>query len=302
VRFGGHETFTVREGWLSKGLRLVDEEPDKLSSDRVADWLGVGRNMAKSIRHWLLATGLCEAHSGMQLKKRSPLRLTEFGQVVLKHDPYFADIGTWWVLHTSLISSAEYAYSWDWFFNRFGHARFDKAVCVEGLTRYLQMQTGRMPSPKTLDRDVSCLLQSYSRAIPEQMSDPEDARESPFRELGLLSHYRASGYYQVDQSVKVIPAQIFCYMLTRGFGDEGGSTAVDVSVHDAAQRRGGPGRALCLTAEGIYELAVQIEAQDAGMQIGGLAGERRLQLERRDALEWLREYYTVCGMVGRHAA
>ena len=302
MRFGGHETFPVREGWLSKGLRLVDQDPEKLIDPHVADWLGVGRNMAKSIRHWMLAMGLCEAKSGLQPQKGALIRLTDFGNVVLKHDPYLSDIGSWWALHTNLISNADYAYSWDWFFNRFGHARFDKSVCVEGLTRYLHMEKSRIPSPKTLDRDVSCLLQSYARPIPEQVSDPEDARESPFRELGLLSHYRASGYYQVDQSVKVIPAQIFCYMFTRAFGLEAGSSTIDVSVTDAAQRRGSPGRALCLMSERLYELAVQIEAGGAGLRIGGLAGERRLQVEQRDPLEWLREYYAASGMVDRHAA
>ncbi len=51
MRFGGHETFPVREGWLHKGLKLVVEEPEKLIGEHVADWLGVGRNMAKSIRY-----------------------------------------------------------------------------------------------------------------------------------------------------------------------------------------------------------------------------------------------------------
>lgn len=57
MKFGGHETFPVREGWLHKGLKLVVEEPEKLVDEHVADWLGVGRNMAKSIRYWLQATG-----------------------------------------------------------------------------------------------------------------------------------------------------------------------------------------------------------------------------------------------------
>lgn len=39
MRFGGHETFPVREGWLHKGLKLVVEEPDKLGDEHVADWL-----------------------------------------------------------------------------------------------------------------------------------------------------------------------------------------------------------------------------------------------------------------------
>lgn len=57
MRFGGHETFAVREGWLYKGLSLLHERPDAFSDPFVADLLGVGRNMAKSIRHWLSVTG-----------------------------------------------------------------------------------------------------------------------------------------------------------------------------------------------------------------------------------------------------
>ena len=30
MRFGGHETFFVREGWLSKGLSLVINNPEWL--------------------------------------------------------------------------------------------------------------------------------------------------------------------------------------------------------------------------------------------------------------------------------
>ena len=72
MRFGGHETFPVREGWLHKGLKLVVEEPEKVVDEHVADWLGVGRNMAKSIRYWLQATGLCEQVSGRRHRKGAP--------------------------------------------------------------------------------------------------------------------------------------------------------------------------------------------------------------------------------------
>ena len=58
MRFGGHETFAIREGWLHKGLRLLRDHPERLVAEEAADWLGVGRNMAKAIRHWLVATGL----------------------------------------------------------------------------------------------------------------------------------------------------------------------------------------------------------------------------------------------------
>ena len=40
MRFGGHQTFAIRDGWLYKGLRLVLEDPDRLGAPDLADWLG----------------------------------------------------------------------------------------------------------------------------------------------------------------------------------------------------------------------------------------------------------------------
>ena len=60
MRFGGHQTFFVREGWLAKGLGLLRDDATAFDDPYVADQLGVGRNMAKSIEHWLLATGIAE--------------------------------------------------------------------------------------------------------------------------------------------------------------------------------------------------------------------------------------------------
>jgi hypothetical protein len=78
MRFGGHETFAIREGWLHRGLRLLVEEPGQLLDEYAADWLGVGRNMAKSIRYWLAATGLADTTvmaTGRGLILPSPTKL-----------------------------------------------------------------------------------------------------------------------------------------------------------------------------------------------------------------------------------
>src|SRR5437867_7802356 len=102
MRFGGHETFAIREGWLHKGLKLLIEQPDRLVDEYAADWLGVGRNMAKSIRHWLVATNLADQALGQRSGKTARLKVTEFGRLVYERDPYFSEIGTWWALHVNL--------------------------------------------------------------------------------------------------------------------------------------------------------------------------------------------------------
>ena len=49
----------ARAGW-PRGSGLLREDASAFDDPHVADQLGVGRNMAKSIEHWLLATGLAE--------------------------------------------------------------------------------------------------------------------------------------------------------------------------------------------------------------------------------------------------
>lgn len=174
MRFSGHETFTVRDGWLAKGLHLLINNPDKFFNPQVADYLGVGSNMAKSIRHWMLATELVEIDEDHE--DRGRIKVTRFGELILNNDPYFIETGTWWLLHINLIRGEDpYATTWSWFFNSFNLERFNKAVVVESLKQYIQLQNTRVPSIKTLERDVACMLSSYARHIPSGDSDPEEA-------------------------------------------------------------------------------------------------------------------------------
>ena len=195
MKFSGHETFAIREGWLHKGLKLLIEAPDKLVHEFSADWLGVGKNMSRSIRHWLVVTGLARRLKGKGRQTR--LEETELGRLVYERDPYFVDIGTWYALHVNLVAPQTQVYTWKWFFNSFTHSRFEKSMCINRLKRDVENVQSRSPSENTIERDVACLLQSYARNIPTENKDPEDALECPFVELGLLSYFRSSEYYQV---------------------------------------------------------------------------------------------------------
>ena len=79
-RLKGHESFTLREGWLTKGIMAVRRKPDLFSENFGADELGVGTNMAKSIRYWLKCSGLTEE------KTKGEVALTALGECLLKED------------------------------------------------------------------------------------------------------------------------------------------------------------------------------------------------------------------------
>ena len=301
MKFSGHETFAIREGWLHKGLKLLIEEPELLYDEYVADWLGVGKNMSRSIRHWLEVTGLAEREGGRQ----SPLEKTELGQLISERDPYFVDIGTWWALHVNLVAPQTQVYTWKWFFNTFTHSRFERSMCLNRLMRDVEKSQSRPPSENTIQRDVACLLQSYARVIPTEDKDPEDALECPFVELGLLSYFRTSKYYQVHQGEKAIPTHLLGYALSMAFEEaRTGQDTFDISVRMAATRPGGPGRAFVLTSESLLSLALQVENADPNknIQIDGLAGDRRIRIRRMQPVDWLRSHYDMIQWRDQHAA
>lgn len=294
ARFGGHETFHIRDGWLHKGLMLLKNDAVRLIDDDVSDDLGVGRNMAKSIKHWLLATGLSRRE-----KAGAVPELTCFGEQVLANDPHLLDPGTWWALHVNLVNEDDHAGSWVWFFNHFNLARFDKAVCLDRLCRHLEQGGKRVPSTKTLDRDLSCLLGSYSQKIPAEALDPEDSLICPFTELGLLNHYSSSGKYQLEQGRKAVPSHLIGYSVAKAIESDGDAFEEPGKYHrvdilKAEKGKGSPGRVFCLSRDALYEALNGAEESLSGaIRIERLAGEDQLLVKKKESpLEWLEEYYT----------
>ncbi|GGY07765.1 hypothetical protein GCM10007160_38950 [Litchfieldella qijiaojingensis] len=290
MRFGGHETFPVREGWLHKGLKLINNDQEAFSDPYVADALGVGRNMAKSIRHWLIATGLAETQPSQKGKKGKIMVPTELGKLIWKHDPYFLQIGTWIALHINLVNNPEEAQSWQWFFSRYSTQRFDRISCSEALKRHVDASSQRSPALRTLQRDVACLLSTYAVPVPNEHADPEDASDSPFRRLGLLTYFRDSHLYRRNEiDVATIPAEMLGYALCVSNALKEG----DLPLREACFVEGGLGRCLQLGLDAFIDVVEKAEAElpEGAVRVIGSAGERNLRVAERTHVEWLEAYY-----------
>src|SRR5437588_6361618 len=302
MRFGGHETFAIREGWLHKGLRLLVEESARFHDPNVADWLGVGRNMGKSIMHWLLATGLGSA----PLRNDSEVQLqrTELGQLIYDRDPYFLHAGTWWALHVELANCESHAVTWWWFFNRFSLTRFDRAICLASLRAYLEHAPQRVPAQKTLQRDISCLVASYATVLPAESTDPEEADDCPLRELGLMTYSRSTGSCSLSTAAKPIPPELLGYAIAKslfmGISDQ---RSCEVTLREAVSKDGGPGKAFVMGPDALFELALKAEQvlDRAELEVSGLGAERTIRLVQRHPREWLAAYYERV-VERRHAA
>lgn len=71
MKFRAHDTFFIRKGWLSKGMKYVQSKPDVFiaKDENPMDVLGIGANMVKALRYWLQAVGLTtEPNKGKEHK------------------------------------------------------------------------------------------------------------------------------------------------------------------------------------------------------------------------------------------
>jgi hypothetical protein len=293
MRYGGHQTFFVREGWLSKGLKMLIEQPDLLNNPYLADYLGVGRNMAKSIVHWLQATGLAFKEGTGRRGPKSQLVPTTLARNIAASDPHFTHTATWWFLHINLICNPEHAATWNWFFNEFPVNRFDREMLIMSLWRYEKTRSKKVPTRTTLERDISCFLGSYGVDVPYKRSkDPEEEIDCPFQELRLIRHYRASGYYEVNRRKKVADPEVILYALNSGVsGDTGDRT--DITFHELARVRNGPLQSLALSADALFEHMIELEQAPPPIRlsISGLAGDRQVRFPVLERSEIANLYY-----------
>jgi hypothetical protein len=248
--------------------------------------------MGKSIKHWLVVTGLAQASDSGA--REAHLRVTGLGQLIWSRDPYFLQPGTWWALHVELVSCRDHALTWWWFFNLFSLTRFDRSVCLSSLKAFLEMGGQRVPAQKTLQRDLACLIASYATVLPAEQSDPEEADDCPFRELGLMTYSRATGACAVVTSAKAVPPELLGFALSKSMLlGAPGSKSYDVTLREAVSKEGGPGKAFVMGPDALFELALKAE-QVLGsdvLAVAGLGAERTIRLVRGVAEDWLARYF-----------
>ena len=209
MKFRAHDTFFIRKGWLSKGLRNVVRDPDvfKGTNDNPMDVLGIGANMVKALRYWMQAVGITEEKSS---NKKSQ-NLTLMGELINEYDPYMEEIGTLWLLHYKLATSIEDATAWYFFYNEFRLSEFAKEDFTTQLGNYIRIN-GENVSIRSLEDDYNCIINTYLPRIKSSPGKvlPESNIDCPLGELGMvdIANRKNKTYRKTTPKIDMIPPMI----------------------------------------------------------------------------------------------
>ena len=228
LKLRGHESFYIREGWLTKGIVAINKDKYILSNTISAiDKLGVGSAMVKSIRYWLQALSLTDEKRGEKGKRYQELS-EDFGKILFENDKYFEDLGTLYLLHYKLVSNKDLATTWNLFFNSIKATEMTKYHMEEGVKQLiLNIDPQYEISERSLSDDCNCLIKTYF-AEKSDLKNPEDNMICPFSDLGLIKKEHIRGKDEIIY--KTVPERnkldklIVLYVIMDNLGDKQSTT------------------------------------------------------------------------------
>jgi len=254
MKFRAHETFFIRKGWISKGMRYVHNDPDVFISkkDNPMDVLGIGANMVKALRYWLQAIGVTEEpKSG----KRSQ-SFTDFGRIVFEHDKYIEEMGTLYLLHYKLAGNYELATSWYYFFNIFSLSDFTREDFASQIASYIKMQAEEISvAPRSIEDDFNCIINTY---VPRYKTNPakvsaENNIDCPLGEMGLIDVIKREKSNTVYKKATPAPSSFHPWVILAVIHDNAAGRS-EISLNELLMKEKNIGRIFNLDSIAMLDI------------------------------------------------
>ncbi len=290
MAFGRHETFALRYGWLSKGFQAVAKDRQIFESEEATVLLGVGKNMVAAIKYWLKACQMIESETSQP---------TDLGKALLRSrgfDPYLEDEATIWLLHWLLATNAELATAWFWFFNRYHKPEFTGQQLITALTDYVhdRIQDKKKPSPNTLKKDALLLPRMYTQSKGNTRTPIEDALDSPFSLLKLVSQSTSGRSYQsIPKARPQLPLGILGFAVCQIFTSKGTATLPIEELMYSRDEYPAPGSVFRLTeSDLVTKLEGLIDYIPGIFALRDTAGHHHLYLSKKvEPLTFIEQHY-----------
>ena len=285
MKFGGHQSFHLRDQWLYKGIYWTDHSPEIFLNNKkflAMQKLGIGKNMVESLKYWLTATRLIE--QGAQ-----DFVLTQTAKKILKKDPYFELDGTLFLIHYLLATNKETATTWHWFFNHFSADEFEKESLENAFSAYIQLKTEKKVKNSTLEKDLNCLLRMYQAVEYAGRKTPETETPSPFTKYGWIEK-RGENFIRNKLNTSDLNVHIFAYMLYL-FWLHHLKKPESVKLEDLSNQENSPGRIFNFSLEEVNDLIDTCSKTRSYLNYSRTGGYFIIQPNKTDLKKSLDNYY-----------
>lgn len=301
--FSRHETFHLRYGWLKKAYNLLLEKPDLFQQEKAPVLLGIGKNMARSIRFWGHATKMIQDYTDPESKKRPSTKPTELGNIIFDEkrglDPYMERPETLWLLHWLLMSPPCMLPTWWTILNEISASNISTEVVVNYvISRVEEIEGWKKHSSHSIKKDVEVFIHTYSsRRGKESM---EDYLDCPFRHLRMLVQNGRDEMRFVYGRKPGLSPLIVAYACL-DFIDRAEIPGKTILIHRLAMEKGAPGNAFKLSETDMSEMLSEASRESKIISINNVNGLPQISFDgsARDAA--MSMMYAVYGRSGTSA-
>lgn len=182
MAYGQHQSFYLRDRWLNKAIKHIKQDERFFYDEEAFEKMGLGKNMVKSLRFWVVATGIVEEKFNDDRKKIH--LLTPLGEIIYKFDKFIQFNDTASIIHHHLVHKIEPATTWYWFFNILSEGVISKEDLLISLVDWVNTNESREISERSLKRDIDCLIKLYTAG--QSVIDPEEVIQSPINKIDII--------------------------------------------------------------------------------------------------------------------
>lgn len=212
MSFGRHQSFYLKENWLSKVImKFKNNETSILLDESGYKYLGLGKNMHQSLRYWAEATNIII---------KDPLDknhlFTETGEIIAEFDPSVNSKFSRIIIHFNLVNNLKdglpFSDTFFYLFKEYDKNYFTKESMVDELVKF----SNDSISENTIKKDIDCLIQTYVKRVRKH---PEDKNISLLSNLDLLN-YTDNSIVKVPLKVDTNFREFFMYQIYESFTEK----------------------------------------------------------------------------------
>lgn len=275
VKMKRHESFSIREGWLVKGIKAVIDNPKVFSLQNATEILGIGSNMVKALKYWLIATRIIVDSS-------KSVQLSEFGQLLNKYDEYLDDDFSWWMIHIMMGLNIEEFYTLNIFLNKCTMQTFSKEDLFDVISKKFTSKN-MLFNEKILVDEINMIIKTY--CIDDKIDNPENNFACPLSNLELIKKIGKNLYERNKPSVKKMNYLIVYYLILNVIADND-----SISIDDLINAENGPSKFLNLDKILLNDYLDELRVNKL-IEINRTAGLNMIYITQRMTIEEIFEEY-----------